>query len=238
MMRARAAHLPPLQQMTRRPIGGAGHVPPSSGHRGDSKIGEDRLWPLFGEHRGEDISLGVGGVEDQTTAPHVESPHLSLHRQHPHGRGVSVHDRNRFAGRDSGLWIERLGPNTVEIIPVREVVKKTSVGGPPRRAGLESLEIDSNRRFKVDAGDLDRFSLPAYAEAHGHLEFGSPVTPMTLEAEVLYWSDNASAKTTSMADVLQDEESFPDGLVSTTQWTLDRRRAYRGQSDWGRESET
>jgi 3'-5' exoribonuclease len=69
---------------------------------------------------------------------------------------------------------------------------------------------------------------------HGHLEFGSPVTPMTLEAEILYWSDNASAKTASMADVLQDDESFPDGLVSTAQWTLDRRRAYRGRSDWGR----
>jgi 3'-5' exoribonuclease len=86
--------------------------------------------------------------------------------------------------------------------------------------------------------DLERdLLLHLILSHHGHLEFGSPVTPMTLEAEVLYWSDNASAKTASMADVLQDDESFPDGSVSTTQWTLDRRRAYRGRSDWGREGE-
>jgi len=68
---------------------------------------------------------------------------------------------------------------------------------------------------------------------HGHLEFGSPITPMTLEAEILHWADNASAKTASMLDVLRDDSNFPEGLVSTTQWTLDRRRAYRGTSDWG-----
>ena len=32
---------------------------------------------------------------------------------------------------------------------------------------------------------------------HGRLEFGSPVLPITLEAEVLHWADNASAKTAS-----------------------------------------
>jgi 3'-5' exoribonuclease len=68
---------------------------------------------------------------------------------------------------------------------------------------------------------------------HGKREFGSPVTPMTLEAEVLHWADNASAKTASMADVLRDDSNFPEGLVSKTQWTLDHRRAFRGESDWG-----
>jgi 3'-5' exoribonuclease len=68
---------------------------------------------------------------------------------------------------------------------------------------------------------------------HGKREFGSPVPPMTLEAEVLHWADNASAKTASMADVLRDDSNFPEGLVSKTQWTLDHRRAFRGVSDWG-----
>ena len=68
---------------------------------------------------------------------------------------------------------------------------------------------------------------------HGKLEFGSPVTPMTLEAEVLHWADNASAKTASMAEILSDDSNFPDGLFSTSQWMLERRRAFRGKSDWG-----
>ncbi len=68
---------------------------------------------------------------------------------------------------------------------------------------------------------------------HGRLEWGSPVLPMTLEAEVLHWADNASAKTASLADALRDAENFPQGPVSTPQRWLDFRRLYRGPSDWG-----
>jgi 3'-5' exoribonuclease len=41
---------------------------------------------------------------------------------------------------------------------------------------------------------------------HGRREFGSPVEPATLEAEVLYWADSASAHTASMADALRYTE--------------------------------
>ncbi len=70
---------------------------------------------------------------------------------------------------------------------------------------------------------------------HGKLEFGAAVPPMTLEAEVLHYADNASAKTASMADALTDPGNFEgESLVSArTLWQLDRRRAYRGRSDWG-----
>jgi 3'-5' exoribonuclease len=68
---------------------------------------------------------------------------------------------------------------------------------------------------------------------HGRLEFGSPVQPMLLEAEVIHWADNASAKTASFAEALADAEQFPDGLVSRPVWALDRRRVFRGTSDWG-----
>lgn len=69
---------------------------------------------------------------------------------------------------------------------------------------------------------------------HGRRELGSPVEPMTLEAEALHHADNASAKTASMADVLADPEMFRDGSdVSRSHWTLDHRRAFRGGSDWG-----
>ncbi len=69
---------------------------------------------------------------------------------------------------------------------------------------------------------------------HGKLEFGSPVTPLTLEAEVLHWADNASAKTASMGDALHEGDAFGEGLISQRKfWQLDGRRAYRGASDWG-----
>jgi hypothetical protein len=58
---------------------------------------------------------------------------------------------------------------------------------------------------------------------------------MTLEAEVLHFADNASAKAASMADALTDADNFAgEALVSVRGlWQLDRRRAYRGSSDWG-----
>jgi hypothetical protein len=58
---------------------------------------------------------------------------------------------------------------------------------------------------------------------------------MTLEAEILHYADNASAKSASMADAVTDPENFTDdALVSTrTIWQLDKRRAYRGKFDWG-----
>jgi 3'-5' exoribonuclease len=70
---------------------------------------------------------------------------------------------------------------------------------------------------------------------HGRLEYGSPVPPLTLEAEVLHWADNASARTASMAEALHDGDAFADGPISQKRvWQLDNRRPYRGASDWGR----
>jgi hypothetical protein len=58
---------------------------------------------------------------------------------------------------------------------------------------------------------------------------------MTLEAEVLHWADNASAKTTSVADALGDDDNFVDGAVSKPQWALDHRRVFRTNCSWGAE---
>jgi 3'-5' exoribonuclease len=70
---------------------------------------------------------------------------------------------------------------------------------------------------------------------HGRLEYGSPVPPLTLEAEVLHWADNASARTASMAEALRDADAFSEGLISQQRvWQLDHRRPYRGTSDWGK----
>ena len=60
---------------------------------------------------------------------------------------------------------------------------------------------------------------------HGSLEFGSPVQPMTLEAELLHWADETSAKADSMVDALADSELFASGdeVSSRKSWQLDRR---------------
>jgi 3'-5' exoribonuclease len=70
---------------------------------------------------------------------------------------------------------------------------------------------------------------------HGKLEFGAPVEPMTLEAELLHHADNASARTDSMARALGAAENFNgDDLVSCRGiWQLDRRRIFRWKSAWG-----
>ena len=86
--------------------------------------------------------------------------------------------------------------------------------------------------------DLERdILLHLILSHHGRLEFGSPITPMTLEAEVLHWADNASAKTDFVAGTLRDDANFPSGLVSSTQRMLDYRRLWRGTSDWGVEAQ-
>ena len=72
------------------------------------------------------------------------------------------------------------------------------------------------------------------ASHHGRPEFGAPVPPMTLEAEVLHFADHASAKTASMAEALGDAGNFAgEALLSAKSlWQLERRRAYRGSSGW------
>ncbi len=71
---------------------------------------------------------------------------------------------------------------------------------------------------------------------HGVLEYGAPVRPATLEAEIVHFADNASAKTASFNDALADGSNFEkESLVSQKGlWELDKRRAYRGRSDWGK----
>jgi 3'-5' exoribonuclease len=69
---------------------------------------------------------------------------------------------------------------------------------------------------------------------HGQLEFGSPVRPVTLEAEILHWADNASAKTASMADAMKDAAAFEGEAIAQRKfWQLEGRRPFRGASDWG-----
>lgn len=62
---------------------------------------------------------------------------------------------------------------------------------------------------------------------HGSLEFGSPVQPMTPEAEIVHWADESSAKATDMIDEFADPELFPPGagneMSAKRSWRLGRK---------------
>jgi 3'-5' exoribonuclease len=112
----------------------------------------------------------------------------------------------------------------------------TTVGRLVGHVTLGALMLD--RRLREAAApactDAERdILLHLLLSHHGQLELGSPVTPMTLEAEVLHWADISSASTASVAEVLSDGGNFPAGDVSTRQWRLDGRRLIRVESDWG-----
>jgi 3'-5' exoribonuclease len=70
---------------------------------------------------------------------------------------------------------------------------------------------------------------------HGALEFGSPVQPMTTEAEIVHWADEASAKATDMIDEMRDADLFPPGstqeVSAKRSWRLGR-RLWRRPAPW------
>lgn len=68
---------------------------------------------------------------------------------------------------------------------------------------------------------------------HGKREFGSPVEPMTLEAEIVHWADEASAKANDMSESLEDPDSFNDGaeLSERRVWRVGR-RIWRRPHSW------
>ncbi|MEO7360917.1 MAG: HD domain-containing protein [Gemmatimonadaceae bacterium] len=70
---------------------------------------------------------------------------------------------------------------------------------------------------------------------HGALEFGSPVQPMTMEAEIVHWADESSAKAGDMADEFGDPEMFPisghSELSAKRSWRLGR-RLWRRPGAW------
>ena len=68
---------------------------------------------------------------------------------------------------------------------------------------------------------------------HGSLQFGSPVEPMTVEAELLHWADEASAKADDMSTAIADDSLFinGDGMSDRRSWRVGRSVFRRGH-DW------
>ena len=71
---------------------------------------------------------------------------------------------------------------------------------------------------------------------HGKLEYGAAVKPMTLEAEILHFADDASAKTAAINEAYGSSELFPnDSKISSKRvWQLDNRWLLRSDVDFGR----
>ena len=68
---------------------------------------------------------------------------------------------------------------------------------------------------------------------HGTLEFGSPVRPMTLEAEIVHWADESSAKANSFVESIGDASNFAGGgEFSERVWMLDNRRLWQRPHVW------
>lgn len=68
---------------------------------------------------------------------------------------------------------------------------------------------------------------------HGALEFGSPVQPMTTEAELVHWADEASAKGNDMVESLADDGEFSGGGTFSDRrpWRVGH-RIWRRPHDW------
>jgi len=69
---------------------------------------------------------------------------------------------------------------------------------------------------------------------HGALEYGSPVTPMTAEAEIVHWADEASAKANDMMEALEDPDAFASGgeLSDKRIWRAGNKRIWRRPHQW------
>ena len=67
---------------------------------------------------------------------------------------------------------------------------------------------------------------------HGSLEFGAAVPPMTLEAEILHWADQASAKSADVTDTLANDEHFGDEAFTLKRpWPV-QKRLWRRPHGW------
>lgn len=75
---------------------------------------------------------------------------------------------------------------------------------------------------------------------HGQLEYGSPVRPLTAEAEILHHADQMSSKACDMIDALNDEDAFRSGGEFAEKrglWRVDRRAVWRRPHGWGESAE-
>jgi 3'-5' exoribonuclease len=101
---------------------------------------------------------------------------------------------------------------------------------------LGSLMLD--RRLRTLPGgtltEAQELELQHFIQSHhGIQEHGAAMRPMTLEAELLHWADQASANGNNFNDAVEDPELFPgtEEFSVKKAWRLDR-KVWRRQHEW------
>lgn len=100
---------------------------------------------------------------------------------------------------------------------------------------LGTMMLD--RRFRaLPAGTLtpgQELELQHFIQSHhGSRDFGAAVLPMTLEAEILHWADEASAKAADVTDTLANDEHFGDDAFTMRRpWPV-QKRLWRRPHGW------
>jgi 3'-5' exoribonuclease len=100
---------------------------------------------------------------------------------------------------------------------------------------LGTLMLDRRLRM-LPAGtfsEAEELELQHFLQSHhGSLEFGAAVPPMTLEAEILHWADQASAKSADVTDTLANDEHFgDDAFTQRRPWPV-QKRLWRRPHGW------
>lgn len=101
---------------------------------------------------------------------------------------------------------------------------------------LGSLMLDRRLRSLLPhtLSETQELELHHFIQSHhGIPEHGAAVRPMTLEAELLHWADQASANGNNFNDAVQDPELFPadEEFSVKKSWRLDR-RIWRRTHSW------
>lgn len=67
---------------------------------------------------------------------------------------------------------------------------------------------------------------------HGVIEFGAAVPPMTLEADIIHWADQASAKSADITETLAADEHFGDDAFTLKKPWPAQKRLWRRPHGW------
>jgi 3'-5' exoribonuclease len=112
-----------------------------------------------------------------------------------------------------------IGPTGFSVTPCGQLLGHITLGALMLERALAKLD----HPICTDAQLLELQHM--ILSHHGSLEFGSPVQPMTLEAEILHWADESSAKANDMAESLDDPDSFASGneISDKRPWRVGRR---------------
>jgi len=100
---------------------------------------------------------------------------------------------------------------------------------------LGTLMLDRRLRMLPEGtfSEAEELELQHFLQSHhGSLEFGAAVPPMTLEAEILHWADQASAKAADVTDTLANDEHFgDDAFTQRRPWPV-QKRLWRRPRGW------